>query len=99
MPVLRCPDCGKIISTRFPVHECKPFTEGEFESLVDKTSHALVDAAREQAEISFKAGIREVVDWITNRENYYTNPHLKYDKEWQAKLKSWGIDGCGERLG
>ncbi len=41
MPVLRCPDCGKVISTRFPVHECKPFTEGEFESLADKASQPL----------------------------------------------------------
>ena len=22
--VIRCPDCGKIISTRFAIHECKP---------------------------------------------------------------------------
>ena len=41
MPVERCPECGKVISTRFPIHDCKPFTEGEFESLVDKASQPL----------------------------------------------------------
>ena len=41
MPVVRCPECGKVISTRFPIHDCNPFTEVEFESLVDKASQPL----------------------------------------------------------
>ena len=41
MPVERCPKCGKVISTRFPFHDCEPFTEAEFESLVDKASQPL----------------------------------------------------------
>ena len=28
MPVTRCPKCGKVISTRFTVHDCKPLTSG-----------------------------------------------------------------------
>jgi hypothetical protein len=46
----------------------------------------------EQAEISFKAGIKEVVDWIwfnpqlTKHQNWQNYP------EWQAKLKEWGIE-------
>ena len=45
-----------------------------------------------QAEISFKAGIKEVVDWIwfnpqlTKHQNWQNYP------EWQAKLKEWGIE-------
>ena len=56
-----------------------------------------------QAEISFKAGIREVVEWIEANaglergdrdaglcfEDYL---HFEYDK-WQFKLKEWGISG------
>jgi len=55
---------------------------------------ALVDVAREQAEISFmagkKEGIREVVEWI---KNYWTGLG-SYNiplKDWQAKLKEWGL--------
>lgn len=45
----------------------------------------------EQAEISCKAGIKEVVEWIEHRERHYTNPHFKHDSEWQAKLKEWEL--------
>lgn len=38
-----------------------------------------------QAEISFNAGIREVVEWGTANGCIWTN-----DK-WQAKLKEWGL--------
>jgi len=24
MPVIRCPECGKVISLLFPYHNCKP---------------------------------------------------------------------------
>ena len=58
--------------------------------LIDITNKTGQEVAKAQAEISFKAGIKEVVEWITNREKYYTNPHLKYDNEWQSKLKDWG---------
>lgn len=49
-----------------------------------------VDAIRlAQAEISFKAGIREVVEWITETSS---KTHLSvYGTRWQAKLKEWGL--------
>jgi len=49
--------------------------------------------AQAQAEISFKAGIREVVEWIKGHTLYkgdYTF-HIDVD-QWQAKLKEWGIE-------
>ena len=27
MSVGRCPECGKVISLRFPIHDCKPKEE------------------------------------------------------------------------
>ena len=49
-----------------------------------------------QAEISFKAGIKEVVDWI--EENNSSSPLVSWitifrfqEDEWLAKLKEWGI--------
>ena len=46
------------------------------------------DILGKQAEISFKVGMEKVVKWVTNREKHYSNPHFKFDKEWQAFLKS-----------
>ena len=58
----------------------------------------LVDA---QAEISYRAGIREVVEWLdknlelywrsvsTTKHDYYIP--LSLGDIWQAKLKEWGI--------
>jgi len=42
--------------------------------------------AEAQAELSFKAGIKEVVDYIGD----YTKP-FPNQREWKAKLKEWGI--------
>lgn len=46
-----------------------------------------------QAEISFKAGIEEVVEWINlNRIGGY-NICIKVGfEEWQAKLKEWEME-------
>lgn len=41
------------------------------------------------AEISFRAGIREVVEWLIN-DSYDTTIH--FGEDWQAKLKEWGIE-------
>jgi len=55
----------------------------------------------EQAEISFKAGIKEVTDWIDANEPYWRSVSttkrdyyipLSLADTWQAKLKEWGID-------
>lgn len=52
-----------------------------------------------QAEISFKMGLEEVVEWIqlnsgldVDDETLAPNGMRSFDDaEWQAKLKSWGI--------
>lgn len=45
--------------------------------------------AEAQAEISFKAGIREVVEWINENGGLFCASYQK--GKWQAKLKEWGI--------
>lgn len=52
--------------------------------LYDSPYHKIVV---HQAEISFKAGIKEVVDAV---KNTFPHGHVLLD-EWQAKLKEWGI--------
>ena len=58
--------------------------------------------AVEQAEISFKAGIREVVEWI-QKEGIWAQVPFKgkrkeetmwclFPEEWQAQLKEWFKD-------
>ena len=54
-----------------------------------------------QAEISFKAGIKEVVEWINQEEHLLYVPEgdeepidhgiLLRPSKWQAKLKEWGV--------
>ena len=61
--------------------------------IIKKDARAIATA---QAEISFKAGIREVVEWIEEDLNFDSFGGSRLDKlreEWQAKLKEWGIDG------
>ncbi len=41
---------------------------------------------KDQAKISFDAGIKEVVDWLEER---LASP---LDDEWQDKLKEWGVE-------
>ena len=59
---------------------------------------ALLDVAREQAEISFKVGIKEVVEW-----GLETCPHDLFgegtqcykracDECWREQLKVWGVE-------
>ena len=47
-------------------------------------------AAQAQAEISFGAGIREVVEWIEQ----YSHASMRdiFGDDWRAKLKEWGIE-------
>jgi len=49
--------------------------------------------AKAQAEISFKAGIKEVVDWLLSEGGFpwSMDEYPKRIKRWQAKLKEWGI--------
>ena len=41
-------------------------------------------------EAIFKAGIREVVEWV-NSERKNQNPSVWHSR-WQAKLRDWGIE-------
>ncbi len=54
--------------------------------------------AEAQAEVSFKAGIKEVVEWIEKLSYINRGQGKPFESErcfeefkWQAKLKSWGI--------
>jgi len=54
------------------------------------TEVILRDIAKAQAQISFKTGIKEVLDAIhyePDSNAFYVNPN-----EWQARLKDWGIE-------
>ena len=61
---------------------------------------SLIQAIRvEQAEVAFKAGIKEVVDSLDWESTHYQTMEgspiiqLQISKaDWQAKLKSWGIE-------
>jgi len=55
--------------------------------LIDIINTTGVEVAKAQAEISFKAGIKEVVGYIGD----YTKP-FPNQREWKAKLKEWGIE-------
>jgi len=82
------------------------FTEQTKE--MDRVEHAKEPMSgcliRKQAEISFRAGIKEVVEWMNERNTLKlkslegTGDWFKHcgllvpmDK-WQAKLKEWGIE-------
>jgi hypothetical protein len=54
---------------------------------------------RSLAEISFKAGIKEVVDWINQNSTKEVNEyqgHILLQRfivtEWHTKLKEWGVE-------
>jgi hypothetical protein len=52
------------------------------------------DALSEQAEVSFKAGMQEVVDFIKKRPGKKEQPigdAVYLGLAWEAKLKEWGI--------
>ncbi len=58
-------------------------------TMLPKLITALTEA---QAEISFKAGMKEVVEWVkaSGDASLYTQQG-EYTDEWQAKLKEWGL--------
>jgi len=52
-----------------------------------------VEIATRQAEISFKAGMKKVVEYLnTKREGGYNFCVKLSWNEWQAQLKEWGIE-------
>ena len=48
--------------------------------------------AQAQAEISFKAGIKEMAEWIKERDCGDKSCVVIAIDDWQAKLKEWGIE-------
>lgn len=74
-------------------------------NLTDEVFQEHEVVAKAQAEISFKAGIKEVVEWIEKEYGYFIDDRLckiiiddigyfsevGSIKKWQSKLKSWGI--------
>ena len=70
-------------------------TKRQFRYILDKTPKDVsrwdIDGAIElQAEVSLKAGIREVVEWIEQ----YSHASMRdiFGDDWRAKLNSWGIE-------
>ena len=56
---------------------------------------SLRKALEKQAEISFKAGIKEVTQWVKYvglQNNDPLGRLLIGGREWQAKLKEWGLE-------
>lgn len=49
-----------------------------------------IDVAEEQAEITFKAVIEEVVEWVENNAEPIVPMSIDYRK-WHAQKKKWGI--------
>lgn len=45
----------------------------------------------QQAEISFKAGIKEAVGWVETTRRIRQNILCLNLEQWQAKLKEWGV--------
>jgi len=61
-----------------------------------KTKGLVENAIKRQAEISFKAGINEVVGWIESHDKSTCMDcscafAFRID-EWQAKVEKWGIE-------
>ena len=87
-----------------PVFKAGQEPDGEIAFMAVDTTRLYRKIAQAQAEISFKAGIREVVEWVKkgtimqrmDRDSRFFTANketilfgLPY-KEWQAKLKEWG---------
>ncbi len=50
------------------------------------------DLRMAQAEISFKAGIKEVVEWVAYSDEGGKNRAITFPlKDWQAQVKDWGL--------
>lgn len=67
------------------------------EERLPRTYAEMQKELQKQAEISFKAGIKEVVEWMKGHANYddeyNKNGKVFILSDWQAKLKEWEIEG------
>jgi hypothetical protein len=61
-----------------------------FDGLIndDVEDAPIENALNQQAVISFKAGIKEVVEWLYT----HNGGQNEYYNEWHEKLKEWGIE-------
>lgn len=59
----------------------------------DSENNIRVALCKNQADISFKAGIKEVVTWIKeNEDKGWGETLIVLNKfSWEAKLKEWGV--------
>ena len=53
---------------------------------IDRLAH--ISIAKAQAEVSFKAGEKQVVEWVNSHIDMSASDIL----DWQTKLKEWGIE-------
>lgn len=88
------------------VMKTNPFNSNAEEQAERLCWAAYEDGKNEHAEVFFKVGIKEVVDWIEGHKTvgaythrwsddfeYLTVELVEFDEsEWQAKLKEWGIN-------
>ena len=58
---------------------------------VIQKAHIYEPKIEEVADISVKAGMREVVDWVNTQIKVSAYVYIAMP-EWQAKLKEWGIE-------
>ena len=65
-------------------------TKGNFNAADIEAIYKAAEIAKleKQAEISFKAGIKEVTEWLFNNDFV---DELPWDT-WSAKLKEWGLE-------
>ena len=52
----------------------------------------LDDLCEKQAEVSFKAGMKEVVEWVNKHSKIYQGYPYYIEEELDAKVKEWGIE-------
>ena len=53
--------------------------------------HCRLDCHKKQAEISFKAGRKEVVEFVEDSIPKTLANYVGFWQNWQAKLKEWGL--------
>lgn len=92
----------KTIEELKPYHSIGKYTVGDVgaEILIAEDVWDIPKLLKAQAEISFKAGMREVVELVNEyalAKNYLDGrlvigDIVIYEAFWQAKLKEWGID-------
>lgn len=80
-----------VIATENTLHRFLVWDEGG-----GYTSESVADILLRQAEVSFKAGIREVIEWINgpcleHKEGLGLASRMECPKCWKAKLKEWSI--------